>query len=443
MSISSHHKLNLRFPRTASDKVRLIVLAVIVGLMSGCAAALLKWLIGSVTRWLEPLRFTSGPDWTMLWLPVAGIALTGIYQRYILRHSISHGVDKLVDDLAMNRYDLSPRLTYAPIIASTFTLGFGGSAGSEGPVAYAGAAIGSNVGRIFGVRASTLCVLIGCGAGAGIAGIFKAPVGGALFTLEVLGMTMTTVSVIALLASTLSAALTAYVLSGCTPDLSWTHSVGFNGSVMVWSIALGVVCGLYSMYYSSVMKRMGRVYRSIGNPWVENIISGIVLAVSVFLFPSLYGEGYGVMDKVLNTGWTDTFSCSFSDISLLVILGGILLVKCFACSAANSGGGVAGDFAPTLFAGCICGLLFALAVNKLFGVSLPQQVFAFIGMSGVMAGVIRAPLMAIFLSAEMCKNYDYILPLVAVSLISYGMVMFSTGRKFYEAHSSRHKSVNR
>lgn len=428
----------LRFMPHSSEKVRLFVLAVIIGTVTGSAAALLKIIISYIVSKVSPLVFSGSLIW--MWLPLAGILLTVFYQRYILRDRISHGIDKLVDDLADRRYLLSPRLTYGPIIASSLTLGFGGSAGSEGPIAYTGAAIGSNVGRICGVSPQTLYLLIGCGAGAGIAGIFKAPIGGALFTLEVLGMAFTTVSVIALLAASISAALSAYVLSGFTLDIAWYHNINFEPTILLWTIALGVFCGLYSVYYSMVMQRMRKFYESFRSRWLEGLVSGAVLAVLLFIFPSLYSEGYDVIGKVINVNWNAPFAGSrvtdfvSGDTALLFVLGGILLAKCFACSASNSGGGVAGDFAPTLFAGAVAGLFFALMVNHFFEMNLPPQVFAYIGMAGVMAGVIRAPLMALFLTAEMCNGFNFLLPLVAVTLISYGIVMLVTRRKFYEAH---------
>lgn len=430
----------LRFMPNASEKVRLFVLAVIIGTITGFAAAMLKKIIGFIVAWIGPLAIDGHPIWMLMWLPLVGIVLTGIYQRYILHDRISHGVDKLVNDMAENRYLLSPKLTYAPIVASSLTLGFGGSAGSEGPIAYTGAAIGSNIGRICGVSPQTLYLLIGCGAGAGIAGIFKAPIGGALFTLEVLGMAFTTVSVIALLAASISAALMAYVCSGFTLDIAWTHNINFEPSILLWTIALGVFCGLYSVYYSVIMRRMRKVYESIKNPWIENIASGLVLAALIFVFPSLFSEGYDVIGKIINVDWHAPFAqsripnLSLGDLQLPLVLGGVLLAKCFACSASNSGGGVAGDFAPTLFAGAVAGLFFALMVNSLFELQLPPQVFAYIGMAGVMAGVIRAPLMALFLTAEMCNGFNFLLPLVAVTLISYGIVMLVTRRKFYEVH---------
>lgn len=429
----------LRFMTKASGKVRLLVISVIIGVIAGIAAAVLKWLVEYVVSLVDGFRFSSGPDWSMLWIPIVGIVLTGIYQRYILRDHISHGVDRLVNDLETHRYLLSFKLIYAPIIASSLTLGFGGSAGSEGPIAYSGAAIGSNVGRICGVSPRTLYILIGCGASAGIAGIFKAPVGGALFALEVLGMTLTTVSIIALLTSSITATLVAYILSDYTSDFNWIHNVPFDPGILPWVLLLGLSCGIYSVYYSYIMGKMRKFYDTIENPWLKNIISGAVLAITIFIFPSLFSEGYDIIGMVINMYWAKPFGNSLlsgidmGDMSLIVVLGGVLLLKCFACSAANSGGGVAGDFAPTLFAGCIAGLLFALLINRFFGQNLPSQVFAYIGMAGVMAGVIRAPFMALFLTAEMCNGFDYIMPLVAVTVISYGVARLFGKHEFYGA----------
>lgn len=413
----------------ASEKMRLFVLAVAIGLLAGLSAALLKWIIGNLAQIIGSMAEDGGLNWNLLWVPIAGIVLTGIYQRYILHRDISHGVERVAADLAQHRYDLSPKLTYAPVVASSITLGFGGSAGAEGPIATVGAAIGSNIGRKCGLSDEQIYMLIACGAGAGIAGIFKAPVGGALFSIEVMCMSMTTMSVMALLASCITAALTAYILSGCTLDISWTHNVPFDISTMPWFLALGLFCGLYSLYYSRIMTVMRGTYSRIVNPWAKNILSGAVLALSLFLFPSLYGEGYGIMHDIINGDAASALSSPvLTAIGLhghympIIVLGALLLVKCFACSASNSGGGVAGDFAPTLFAGCMAGLLFATVFNMASSVHFDTGVFAVIGMAGVMAGVIRAPLMALFITAEMCNSFDYFLPLTAVVLVSYGIV---------------------
>lgn len=415
--------------------VRLVSLGVLTGALAGACAAALKWLIGWINDGVVALDSHLPWDFILPALPLAGIMTVGIYQRYVLKMKLSHGVDKLVNDLADNNYRLSPKLIYAPMLASSLTLGFGGSAGSEGPIAYTGAAIGSNIGRLFRSNSDTMRLLMPIGAAAGIAGIFKAPVGGALFALEVLGASMGASAVIALFASTLAAALMAFLLSGYTIDLTWLNAPAFDAGMLLPASALGVVCGFYSVYYSFVMKHMQHVYDTMRSPWMRNVVSGTMLAVLVFFFPALYGEGYGVIGAALNghdmAAMTSHFSLAHDNNVLMAMLAGIVLVKCFAASASNSGGGVAGDFAPTLFAGAMLGMLFGLAANSLFAIDLPLDSMTYVGMAAVMAGVIRAPLMAVFLTAEMSSEYSYLLPLAIASVVSYGMVMLITHTRFY------------
>lgn len=410
------------------ERVLVVGLAVVTGLVTGTAAFLLKrlvaWVSGPLTDGLDPY----GGNWLLLLIPVMGILLTGIFQRYILHREIYHGVDRLEKSVAHRRYKLPFELTYAPMLASSITLGFGGSAGSEGPIAYTGAAIGSNIGRAMGITPSMMRAMIACGASAGIAGIFKAPVGGALFALEVLGVELSVMAVVAVFAASLTSALTAFVLSGCVPDISFSGIVPMQWEWLPFVVLLGLVCGFYSAYYSHVMRFMTRWYGRFSNPWIKNLTAGAIIAVCVFLFPALYGEGYQFMAKVL--GGDDAFS-SFSlwagdgvaPLTCMLMAGGILLVKAFATSSTNSGGGVAGDFAPTLFAGCIAGYLFASLMNAAFGLALPVAEFAFFGMGAVMAGAIQAPLMAMFLTVEMATGaYSLLLPVAVASVISYGVV---------------------
>lgn len=437
---------NVRFLPGLSGQVRTIILSIIVGIIVGAAAALLKFMIGHVTGYLKPfMRSDEMFDWTLMILPVIGILLTVIYQRYVLRDSVEHGVERLVNDLDGRRFLLNPRLTYAPLIASTFTLGFGGSAGSEGPIAYSGAAIGSNVGRLCGVSSDTIYLLIGCGACAGIAGIFKAPLGGVLFALEVLGMAYTTASVLALFAASIASVVTVFILTGSTVNLPWSHNVEFELPILLWVAGLGIFCGLYSIYYFSVMKRMRRFYDSMRSHWIANLLSALILGGCLILLPCLYGEGYNIMDLIINDKWNVVTAGSpftqigiGNDYQIIIVLSLILLLKAFACSASNSGGGVAGDFAPTLFAGCIAGMLFALVANCFFGQHLAPQLFAFIGMCGVMSGVIKAPLMAIFLTAEICSGLNNLIPLATVGVISYCVVKVFTNRRFFEIRFYRH-----
>ena len=421
-----------------SDQAFFFILAVTTGVLCGTGAALLKAIIHYLSNCFTGGFNAHAPNYWLLLIPVVGILLTGIYQRYILRHNIEHGVKQLQLALARKRYNIPPFLMYAPMIASSLTLGFGGSAGSEGPIATTGAAIGGNIGRLFKLDSRMLMVMIGCGAGAGIAGIFKAPIGGMLFTLEVLKLELTTVAVMALLLACITAAMTAYVLSGYTVDLSYLQMEQFDPTVIPWIILLGVVTGFYSLYYSDIMSMMGRVYDRMSNPWLRNIISGGILAVLLFIFPAMYGEGYSMMGHLLNGDFAAVTACGlFSHETsdswpLLLVVAGIVLTKAFAASSSNSGGGVAGDFAPTLFAGCMVGFLFASCLNVWFHLGLPVSSFAFMGMAGVMAGAIRAPLMALFLTAEMTDGFILFLPLLAVSAISFGIVKIFRPSSYYQ-----------
>lgn len=423
--------------RKINDQAFLFVLATLTGLITGCAAALLKSVIGGISGFFAQYLHPAEANYYLLIIPLAGILLTGIYQRYIQHADLVHGVRQLVGSLDKGNYRLPGYLTYAPMVASSITLGFGGSAGSEGPIAYTGAAIGSNVAKLFRLSPKMMMIMVGCGAGAGIAGIFKAPVGGAFFTLEVLKLELTTMSVMALFLTCITASMTAYVLSDFTVDLSYLRMDQFDASIIPWVIVLGIVCGLYSLYYSYIMALMDKYYHSIANKWMRNLVSGAVLAVLVFLFPAMYGEGYSMIGHLLNGDMSALTDYSFyhavkSDGWLMVlIVAGIAATKCFAASAANSGGGVAGDFAPTLFAGCMLGFAFASTVNIIFGLHLPVSGFAFMGMAGVMAGTIRAPLMALFLTTEMTDGFILFLPLLAVSSISYGVIRIFKDANYY------------
>ncbi len=418
-------------------------LACIVGLLSGCAAQFLKGIISWISGHLVAGAHADGINILLFILPFAGILLTGIFVRYVLRVNIAHGVRQLKGDIAKGYYHLKDYLMVAPIAASSITLGFGGSAGSEGPIAYTGAAIGSNVGKIFRVSPEFMKILVGCGAGAGIAGIFKAPIGGMLFTLEVLGLGFSPMAMFAVLIACLVSGLTAYLLSGSVSDITFVPAqVSYDTKFILIVLVLGVIAGFYSMYYSFFMKKVERWLEKIENPWIKNVIAGSAIGLLVMLFPALYGEGYGVvgdvlsgdLDSVVAYGMFDGLSGRF--VVLTLVLVGILACKCFATSATNSGGGVAGDFAPTLFAGCVVGLLFALVANKL-GVSIPFSDFAYYGMAGVMAGAIRAPFMAIFLTLEMTGRGECLLPLAIVAVVSFCIVRLFTMDSFFSRHQDR------
>lgn len=430
---TSSHKTSL--PQTPDDwhlgmlppTVSLFAIAGGLGIILGTIAFALKgsirWFSVLLTGHLKPDHL----NWALLVIPIVGILLAVIFQKFVARRSLEHGTDKVEDMLNKGDYHLPVVYSWGPLIASVFTLGFGGSAGAEGPIATSGAGIGSIMARRFNLPPRLMRILIGCGAGAGIAAIFKAPIGGVMFTIEVMGVELATVPLIALIISCLVAAMTSYALTGFTLDVPLTHVQMFDPHMSGWIIILGIVCGLYSLYYTLIGKWLRRFFNSIGNMWLTALVSAAILGVALFIFPALYGEGYSTMASIID-GDTDALIryglfnrggvAPGLTLAVLVCLG-VALVKPIACIASNSGGGVAGDFAPTLFAGCMAGMFFAGGLNDLFGLGLPVNNFAVSAMAGVMAGVIRAPLMAIFIVVEMTGYYGMTFPVMLAAGFSY------------------------
>ncbi len=404
----------------------LMVISLMTGIVTGMAAYLLKSAISAVGSALTQTFVRNAMNWWLILLPLTGIVLTGIYQRYILHRQISHGDDRLRNDFASNRCYLPVSLTYNPLIACTITLGFGGSAGSEGPIAYSGAAIGSNIGALFRISPKQVRMLTAIGAGAGIAGIFKAPIGGVLFTIEVIGIEMTTAAVTALVVACVAASLTAYLLSGCTPDILSHNTSQISLDNFPLILLFGVVCGLYSSYYAGSMGIVNRYLGKLRNPWIKNILAGLSIGLMIFCFPPLYGEGYGVVAHLLDGNWGDLSSGGIfhrignHSMLLLLVAFGTIAVKSLATAATNDGGGVAGDFAPTIMAGSVVGFFYAYLVEYLCGIPLPVSDYVFMGMAGILAGAVRAPLMAMFLVTEMATmGYGQFMPVAIVATLSY------------------------
>ncbi|MDE6255957.1 MAG: chloride channel protein, partial [Muribaculaceae bacterium] len=332
-------------------------------------------------------------------------------------------------DLQDGQYRLSSNLMYTNIVGCSVTIGLGGSAGAEGPSAYTGAAIASNMARWLHIDDRWMRLLVGIGAGAGIAGIFKSPVGGALFTLEVLGLELSTLPVIALVTACLISSCTALAFGGFAFDLKFVDYISFDPSNFLWMTLLGLFCGLYSVYYNSSKQMMAKLLNGVANPWFRALTGGLTLSVAIFFFPSLFGEGYTLVDKIINCRPSELLSYSpfYTGLSstglLMLITAGVLLLKGMMVSATINGGGVAGDFAPTLFAGCLAGYLFGMIMNTWFGFSLPVENYALLGMAGVMTGTVKAPLMAIFITAEMSNSYQFMFGFLIVSAVSYAVVL--------------------
>lgn len=411
-------------PESSADKMRVAATAVSAAVAIGVAAWLLKWLIKNISQLVTANFDIGGGNWWLIFVPVAGIMATAWIVRNVVRMPLEHSTRMLKTDLATKNGRMPARLTVASLFTSALTLGFGGSAGSEGPIAYTGAAIGSNLAQAFRMNRHMILVFLACGAGAGIAAIFKAPVGGMFFTLEVLRMELGLTSVLILATMCLISALTAYVLSGCTLELAISPPLWFDASMLAPLVLLAVGSGVYSAYYLWVGHKVRSGLRAIATPVARNLISGLILGLMLFLFPALYGEGYGVLSLVangnLNTVTAGSIVQLFSSHQLLLLtLAGILITKTAATYSTNSGGGVAGDFAPAMFAGGIAGIFIAMLFQSqpLFG-TMPPAVAVVCGMAAVMSGVIRAPLMTIFIVVEMTASLQLLLPVAAVSVLS-------------------------
>ena len=421
--------------RHIKEKTFVIILALVVGIVAGIAALVLKTLIHVISTVLTSHINIEEGSFLYLLYPVVGITITMLFVKYVVRDNISHGVTKVLYSISQNKSRLKKHNMYTSVIASSITIGFGGSVGAEGPIVYTGAAIGSNLGRVFRMSPRILMILVGCGAAAGIAGIFKAPIAGMLFTLEVLMLDLTTVSVMPLLIASITAATMAYVFTGYDVEFFFLQSEPFVTARIPYVILLGLFLGFVSLYFTRSMNMMEGMFRRFENPWIKVAIGGSVVALLVFLFPPLYGEGYTSITELLsgNTSSIVNSSIFYKDREsvwwILGFIAALVLLKSFATSATNGGGGVGGTFAPSLYVGCMAGFLFAYFINTVFGLDLSTKNFALMGMAGVMSGVMHAPLMGIFLTAELTGGYDLFLPLLIVSAISYGTI------KFFEPYS--------
>ena len=407
------------------ERSRLLLLSLMVGVLSGCAAVILDWTIHTVRQLLNQ-DFHFSYDWQYLVLPGVGMLISLILVRYVIRDNIGHGVTKALLAVSRNDSKIKPHNTWSSVLTSSITIGFGGSVGAEAPIVYTGAAIGSNLGRIFGLSYRNITLLLGCGAAGAVAGIFKAPLAGVLFTLEILLFNVSMKSLLPLLLSTISATVISYIFRGQTPIFACTLTPFSMGNLPFY-IVLGIVGGFGSLYFMRMTLRLEDRVGKLSSPYARWAICAVALGLLIFLFPPLYGEGYDSLGALLNG--EDLALEGRSVLSFLlgwkwgvpVLFALIFFLKVFAMTATNAGGGVGGTFGPTLFAGAILGFVIARCIN-LLGFSVPEQNFVLVGMAALMAGVMQAPMTAIFLIAEISGGYDLFIPLILTATVSFGTV---------------------
>ena len=432
-----------------SDKTFLLILAFLVGVLSAVAAFVLHGLINTIVALLTGSFHADTYNWLYLVYPVVGIWLTSLFVRYVVRDNISHGITRILYAISSNRSRLKGHNTWSSVIASAITIGFGGSVGAEAPIVLTGSAIGSNLGQLFRLDNKTLMTLVGCGAAGAIAGIFKAPIAGLVFTLEVLMIDMTMSALLPILVSCVTATCFTYLFSGNAVLFSFHLDSDWTVERVPACILLGITCGFVSLYFIRTMTVCEDLFARFKNkPYIKLLIGGATLSTLIFLFPSLYGEGYHSINLLLN-GKTEADWNQILDGSLfyghseyiILYLALVLFTKVFATSATNGGGGCGGTFAPSLFIGCFTGFLFSRLWNmNQIGVYVPEKNFALMGMAGVMSGVMHAPLTGIFLIAEITGGYDLFMPLMIVSVAAsltinifephsiYGMRLAKQGR---------------
>ena len=411
-----------------SEQKFILAISFIVGILTAFAGLFLKWLIAQI-QYVLTYRFDV-TDSNPLYLvyPVIGIFLTGLFVRYVVKDDISHGVTKILFAIARKQSKIKAHNTWSSVIASAITIGFGGSVGAEAPIVLTGSAIGSNLGRLFRMNSKTLMLLVGCGAAGAVAGIFKAPIAGLVFTLEVLMIDLTMGALLPLLISCVTAAGVTFAISGTNTIFEFHLQDAFAVEKIPAYILLGIFCGLVSLYFTRTMNSLEDIYRKYSNPYVKLLIGGVTLSILIYLFPSLYGEGYELIELLLNgrgpEDWDTAMDSSLfygHGNLLLLYLALVLIFKVFASTATNGGGGCGGIFAPSLFLGCISGFIFARLwnINQCLGIHLPERNFAMIGMAGLMSGVMHAPLTGIFLIAELTGGYQLFMPLMIVSVCAY------------------------
>ena len=423
--------------RHISERYFLLILSLLIGVTMALVAALLKFIIHVVESFI--LQNIEDHHYLYLLFPALGILLSLLFVRYIVRDDISHGVTKVLSSISQRKSRIKPHNTWSSIIASALTISFGGSVGAESPIVMTGAAVGSNFGRLFRLEQRNLMLLIGCGVAGALGGIFKAPITGLVFVIEVLLLDLTMASVLPLLVSSVSAAAVAYVLSGKEILFQFIQTDPYHIERIPLMILLGVVCGLMSLYFSKTMFRFESELKRIKDIRLRYLISAAILSLLIFVFPPLYGEGYDSVNILLDGQYTqlldgsifEAFSNSYWVVFAFFLL--TVLFKVFASVATNSGGGCGGLFAPTLFIGGLTGFIFSYLVNYFssLNVFISPKNYILLGMAGLMAGVMHAPLTGVFLIAELSGGYNLFLPLMLVSLTSFATIRIFMPHSIY------------
>ncbi len=416
--------------RGRSHRQVVLSLSLVVGLCTGVAAFVLKFLVEEIRALLTRGFSDSEVNGLYLLYPAVGILLTALFIRYVVRDDIGHGVTKILYAISRKRARIRPHNRWTSVVASAITIGFGGSVGAEAPIVLTGSAFGSDLGKRFHLAPNTMMLLVGCGAAGAVAGIFKAPIAGMMFVLEVLMLDLNMASLLPLLATSITSVCVSYALYGTASMFSFSLDKAFTIDVIPGCILLGVFCGLVSLYFTRTMNGFERLFAKLRKPWAKFVVGAGVLGLLIYFFPVLYGEGYDVISQLIDNAPADdimhnTFFYGHGGNSLIIYLSLVLLMKVFASTATNGGGGCGGVFAPSLYVGALSGFVFANIWDRLLSLTLGSSGFllpkncVLFGMAGLMSGVMHAPLTGIFLIAELTGGYALFVPIMIVSAVSY------------------------
>ena len=405
----------------------ILILSAIIGFTAGLGAVIIKNLTHFIQDLMEGKVIANYHNAFYFIFPLIGLALTYFIIKYWFKRKIGHGIPSTLYAISKRQGIMKSFQMYASLITAPLTVGFGGSVGLEGPTVATGASLGSNIARMFQMNQSSRTLLVGCAAAGAMSAIFKAPIAGIIFAIEVFSLDLTLISLLPLLIASVSAILTSYFFFGSDIILPIQLKDQFLFSEIPFYIILGILAALCSIYFTSVYFKIGKFFKKIGSPFKRLLIGGIGLGILVFFIPPLYGEGYSVINNLLTENYTEALGNNFFDEFLdniwvvIALLAGLVIFKIIAASLTFGAGGVGGIFAPVLFMGSAMGHCFALIVNNLGIVKNPISVssFTMVGMAGLMAGILHAPLTAIFLIAELTQGYELIVPLMITAVISF------------------------
>lgn len=421
-----------------SEKNFLLIVSFLIGLATAFAGVALKTIIHFIHGFLTKNFTIEGANYLYLLYPVVGIFLAGLFVRKVIREDISHGVTRILYAIARRNNRIKFHNTYSSVIASAITIGFGGSVGAESPIVYTGAAIGSNVGNFFRLGPRQLLLLIGCGAAGAVAGVFKAPIAGLVFVLEILMIDLTMTSVLPLLISSVTSATVAYLIYGSGAMFAFAATDTFNLHRLPYVLLLGILCGVTALYFTKTMTWAEGIFRRFENPYHKLALGGLVLSILIFLFPPLFGEGYDSITNLINGNpmalldGSPFYNAQSSFWLFILFMVAVTLLKVFASSATNGGGGCGGIFAPSLFLGALTGYTYSAVLNHLNpAAAVSEKNFALMGMAGIMSGVMHAPLTGIFLIAELTGGYSLFLPLMVVSISAYATIKIFEPNNIY------------